>query len=221
MCRLFMFIIYVILCWVSLQCCAFSALTLLVGQQEGHPACKKLSGEVLAWLSVWREVQTCIWPSWCHCHSLSLASVKSRLVLLFWYQLTWVVPEQKQRPFNGLWSGTTRVGRYQKKLFTHSHPSGSSCFLYHLSPFATVHGILFIQLTCLTVLTYNLFPGLLWSSPWSWTLNFMLHTFLHPVIVIFSQHMSVPAQPTAAIPMLCHLHLVSLSAPYLGVYLLA
>jgi len=27
---------------------AFSALTLLVGQQEGHPACKKPSGEVLA-----------------------------------------------------------------------------------------------------------------------------------------------------------------------------
>jgi len=24
----------------------------LVGRQEGHPACKKLSGEVLAWLSV-------------------------------------------------------------------------------------------------------------------------------------------------------------------------
>jgi len=29
-----------------------SALTLLVEQQEGHPACKKLSGGVLAWLSV-------------------------------------------------------------------------------------------------------------------------------------------------------------------------
>ena len=41
---------------------AFSALTLLVEQQEGHPACKKLSGGVLAWLSVWSEVQTCIWP---------------------------------------------------------------------------------------------------------------------------------------------------------------
>ena len=25
---------------------------------------------------------------------LSLASVKSRLVLLFWYRLTWVVPEK-------------------------------------------------------------------------------------------------------------------------------
>ena len=32
-------------------CIAFSALTLLVGRQEGHPACKKLSGGVLAWLS--------------------------------------------------------------------------------------------------------------------------------------------------------------------------
>jgi len=42
---------------------AFSALTLLVGWQEGHPACKKQSGGVLAWLSVWSTVQTCIWPS--------------------------------------------------------------------------------------------------------------------------------------------------------------
>ena len=40
---------------------AFSALTLLVGRQEGHPACKKLSGGLLAWLSVWSEVQTCIY----------------------------------------------------------------------------------------------------------------------------------------------------------------
>ena len=42
---------------------AFSALTLLVGRQEGHPACKNLSGGVLAWLFVWNEVQTCIRPS--------------------------------------------------------------------------------------------------------------------------------------------------------------
>ena len=47
---------------VALHLCmtAFSALTLLVGRQEGHPACKKLSSEVLAWLSVWSEVQTCM-----------------------------------------------------------------------------------------------------------------------------------------------------------------
>ena len=61
---------------------AFSALTLLVGQQEGHLACKKLSGGVLAWLSDWSEVQTCIWPSRCQFHSLSLDSVKSRLFFL-------------------------------------------------------------------------------------------------------------------------------------------
>jgi len=67
---------------------------LSVGQQEGHPACKKLSGGVLVWLSVWSELQTCICPNWCYCHSLSLASVKSRLFLPFWYQLTRVVPEK-------------------------------------------------------------------------------------------------------------------------------
>ena len=34
-----------------------------------------------------------------HCHSLSLAPVKSRLVLPFWYGLTWVVPDKG--PLNG------------------------------------------------------------------------------------------------------------------------
>jgi len=33
---------------VSTSACAVSALSLLVGRQEGHPACKKLSGAVLA-----------------------------------------------------------------------------------------------------------------------------------------------------------------------------
>jgi len=37
---------------------AFIALTLLVGQQERHPACRKLTGGVMVWLSVWSEVQT-------------------------------------------------------------------------------------------------------------------------------------------------------------------
>jgi len=38
-------------------------LLLLLGRQEGHPACKKLSFGVLAWLSAWSEVQTCTWRS--------------------------------------------------------------------------------------------------------------------------------------------------------------
>jgi len=45
-------------------CSAFSALTLLAGRQEEHPACKKLTDEVLVWLSVCSEAQiVCIWPS--------------------------------------------------------------------------------------------------------------------------------------------------------------
>jgi len=80
--------------WVW-QLIAFSALTLLVGRKEGYPACKKQSGWVLAWLSVWSKVQTCMQPSWCHCHSLSLAW----LILLFWYWLTRVVSEKG--PLNG------------------------------------------------------------------------------------------------------------------------
>ena len=41
----------------------------------------------------------CRLPSWCHCHSQSLDSVKARLVLPFWYQPTWVVLEKG--PLNG------------------------------------------------------------------------------------------------------------------------
>jgi len=46
-----------------MQTFAFSALTLLAVQQEGHPACKKLSGGMLAWFCVWVKVQISIWPS--------------------------------------------------------------------------------------------------------------------------------------------------------------
>ena len=59
----------------------------------------KLEWWVLVWLSVWSEVQiVCIWFSWCHCHpktSSSLAPLKSRLVLPFWYWLTQAVLEKK------------------------------------------------------------------------------------------------------------------------------
>ena len=73
----------------GLQC--FDAVGWVTGRASGL---YKLSGRVLVWLSVWSEVQTCPWPSWCHCHSMFLASVKSRLVLPFWYRLTWAVPDK-------------------------------------------------------------------------------------------------------------------------------
>ena len=77
---------------------AFSALTLLVGPQEGHPACKKTewwgAGEVIclkrgADLHMAQQMPL----------PLTVASVKSRLVLPFWYRLTRVVPDKG--PLNG------------------------------------------------------------------------------------------------------------------------
>jgi len=79
-------------------CFSLSALTLLVGWQEGHPACEILNGGVLhGYLSSVRC--RLAWPSWCHCHPLFVASVKSRLVLPFWYRLTRVIPDKG--PLNG------------------------------------------------------------------------------------------------------------------------
>jgi len=40
--------------WPTIIICAFSALTLLVGRLEEHPAC---SDEVLVWLSICSKVQ--------------------------------------------------------------------------------------------------------------------------------------------------------------------
>ena len=62
------------------------------------------------------EVPTCIRPSWCHCHSLSLASVKSRLVLPFSYRPTRIVPEKW--PLNGC--------VYVYKLFISREPANST-----------------------------------------------------------------------------------------------
>jgi len=66
---------------------AFSALTLLVGQQEGHPACKKLEwwgAGVVICLGRGADLHTA------HLMPLPLTiscSSKSRLVLPLWYQL--------------------------------------------------------------------------------------------------------------------------------------
>ena len=69
-----------------------------------------------------------IWPSWCHCHSLSLASVKFILVLLFWYWLIRVVLEKgplngcvqvrkQHQHTNGLWYSNQHYRALQTKKF--------------------------------------------------------------------------------------------------------
>ena len=105
-----------------------------------------------------------------------------------------------------------------EETFTHSHPSWSSDILYHLPPFTTIHGFLFVQFTSLTVLSDKFSPGPL---VFLLALDPQLHT---PCISspnrhhLFAAHAHTNAACFAAVPMLCHI--VSLSAPYLGVCLL-
>ena len=72
-------------CQRKLSFSSSSTKKTLVGCQEEHLACKKLSGhEVLAWLSVWSKVQMiCLWSSWCHCHSIIPCFVKIEIGLTF------------------------------------------------------------------------------------------------------------------------------------------
>ena len=119
-----------------------------LGGRKGIRPVKKLSCRVLVWLSVWSEVQTCIWPSWCHCYSLSLPSVKSRLVLPFSYWLTQVVPDKGSligcvcvcRNIISLWSPS------QTDNITVVHPS--SLMSRHL---AVTSGVKIHKLTLITI----------------------------------------------------------------------
>jgi len=82
------------------------------------------------------------------------------------------------QPFNGLLSGTNRVGWYQKKQ---SHPSWSSDIPYRLPPLLqSVVSSLFSLHAWQSLSTTSL--QVLWSSSWSWTLYFILHAFLQPII---------------------------------------
>ena len=52
-----------IVCVMFVVCVAFSALTLLVGWQEGHLACKKIEWWDAGMVMCLGQVQICIWPS--------------------------------------------------------------------------------------------------------------------------------------------------------------
>ena len=106
-----------------LSCLVFTVHSVIVCRFFYGVQCRWMNGGVLAWLSLWSEMQTCIWPSWCHCHSLSLASVKSRLVLPFWYRLTKVVPDKG--PLNGMCVCVYSVGLLLMIVFV-----TMSCFIY-------------------------------------------------------------------------------------------
>jgi len=94
--------------------------------------------------------------------------------------------------------------------FTHSYLSWSSVISL-LPPYITIHGILPVQFTCLTVFSHNLCSSFLWSTSWPGTLSFILHTFLH---LLFTAHAHTITTCFAVVSRLCHLILVSLSQPF-------
>jgi len=76
---------------------AFSALTLLVGRQEGHLACKNWM--VRYWRGYLSRARCKWWSSWCHCHPITYCFSKIQNGLPFWCRLTQIVLEK--RPLNG------------------------------------------------------------------------------------------------------------------------
>ena len=75
-----------------------------------------------------------------------------------------------------------------EETLTHP-PPWSSSNLYQLLPATTIHSILLVQTTCLAIVLHNLSLCPLWSTSWSGALHLILHTFLHPISVFFSQQM--------------------------------
>jgi len=100
--------------------------------------------------------------------------------------------------FTALWilSGATQVRRYQKKHSpTHTyrgHQSSLSASSIYYDPWHPLCSIYVPD--SLLDFYHNISPSF-WSTSWPSTLHFILHTFLHPIIVFFSPHVPIPLQP--------------------------
>ena len=128
-----------------------------------------------------------------------ISSFQHSVNMYAWRAVVWLA--LKFWPLNGLWSGTTRVGRYQKKHSpTHTHPDHCASS----SPFSICNGPWHPLYS-----TYVLdSPYVLPLSRSSLVLNPQLHA---PYISspshrhLFATHDRTSAACSAAIPMLCQL----------------
>ena len=89
----------------------------------------------------------------------------------------WVVPTHPGSPWQRGW--------YQKKhSSTDIHPECQTSFINFLHLLR--HSILLVQFTSLAVFsTASLQILFNWSTSWSGTLYFILHTYLHPSVIFF------------------------------------
>jgi len=123
------------------------ALTLLVRQQEGHPACKNwVVGHWFGYVS-WSMCRFAYGPADATAtHYLMLQYIQICfifLVLPFWWWLTRVVPPTHTEPFYGsMDSVRDNPGEpVPEETFTHSHLSWSSIVPYLLHPSTTIPGL--------------------------------------------------------------------------------
>ena len=86
------------------------------------------------------------------------------------------------------WAGTRRNIHQLTPLLITNHPLSAFSIYYN-----TWH--LPCSIYMLDSLFAHISPSPLWSTSWSGTLHFILHTFLHPIIVVYSQHTPIPLQP--------------------------
>jgi len=112
---------------------AFSALTLLVGHQQKHPACTELIVEVKAWLSVRSKVQViCIWCSWCHCHPIISCLVKIQI------GLTFLVPAYRGYPGKDAVKWVFVFIRDPSVPIVNLHYKRSTCISYNAKCFSLI-----------------------------------------------------------------------------------
>ena len=125
----------------------------------------------------------------------------------------WVKYSTHTQPFNGLLSGTTPVGQYQKKHSpAHNHPDHRISF------------IIFLHLQ--RSVASSLFSLWAWQSSWTTSVqvlfglplglgnstSYSMHFFTQSSHLFAAHAHTNAACWYAAIPMLCHLYLVSLSS---------
>jgi len=97
--------------------------------------------------------------------------------------------------------GTTRVNRYPKKHSpTHTNHGDQSSLISFLHLIRSMASSLF-NLCAWQIFFHNLSASFLWSPAWPGTLHFILHTSLHPITVLPSQHTPIPSQPVLRVCM--------------------
>jgi len=128
-----------------------------------------------------------------HLHTLTEAQQHQRNVAASILSSKKTQTHTQIQPFNGPLSETTWVGWYQKKQSPiHTHHESQTSFINFLQLLQSIASSLFNYV--LDSPFPQLSSGPLWSSSWSGTLYFILHTLLHPIVIFFSQHTPIPLQ---------------------------